>query len=324
MKVQNALFIFLAINILTLCAFAAEQTTPKDIQILFNKNNKSLLNAAKNSDLDKAKELLKEKHININTINESGHTPLILAAKHCPEIAKMLLPLGANPNIQTNRGYTALMYAMLDSNPELVKTLCEFGADVNITNNEGDTALCLALKNVIKPSKRIKIVKILLQFHADPNKSKPGKAPLLIELSHYYAESEIIKALIDAGANVNAQNKDGYTPLIYSVQEGKESAIMQMLLNAGANLNIQNNYGETALFEAVECHNLNKVKILLNAGANPNISTFKNITPLDSAKEYQPWWTSEVWQNSESEIVKMLLTAGAKSSTNYNNIEDIN
>src|SRR5262249_9121652 len=59
-----------------------------------------------------------------------------------------LLSKGANPNLQGNKGYTALMMATSPTppNPELIRVLLDAGADVNLKDAKGLTALDWALK----------------------------------------------------------------------------------------------------------------------------------------------------------------------------------
>jgi len=59
-------------------------------------------------------------------------------------ILKILIDLGADPNLQDNDGFTALMWAVHWGNPDAVRFLAERGADLHVANQDGDTALTLA------------------------------------------------------------------------------------------------------------------------------------------------------------------------------------
>ena len=59
-------------------------------------------------------------------------------------------------------------------------------------------------------------------------------------------KTEAMKALIDAGANVNAKNNIGSTALMWAADYGHAEAI-KVLLNAGADVNIRNNRGKRAV-----------------------------------------------------------------------------
>lgn len=72
---------------------------------------------------------------------------------------------------------------------------------------------------------------------------------------------EIIKLLVEAGANINAQNMYGDTSLI--VESEGNFDIVNFLIDSGADLNIKNKNGETALFRAITFNDINIVNLLL-------------------------------------------------------------
>jgi ankyrin repeat protein len=80
---------------------------------------------------------------------------------------------------------------------------------------------------------------------------------------------------------VGAGNEDGNTAL-HGVQNLK---LARMLLEAGADLNAQNTAGVTPLYRAVQKEQLGIVRLLLAAGADRTISTSWGKTPNDIAQE---------------------------------------
>lgn len=96
-------------------------------------------------------ELLILAKVNINrTIGESKITALMLAISvNNLDAVKTLIQHGANPNIQSKQGTTALMLAMLvkDTNIDIINFLLEHGADVNIKDNNNLTAIDYAKMN---------------------------------------------------------------------------------------------------------------------------------------------------------------------------------
>ena len=78
----------------------------------------------------------------IDTANDFGHTPLILAVYYGQtELVEKLLENGAKPDHQDQSGNTALMGACFKGELNLAKRLLEHGADVNVLNDNGASAL---------------------------------------------------------------------------------------------------------------------------------------------------------------------------------------
>ena len=67
--------------------------------------------------------------------------------------------------------------------------------------------------------------------------------------------------------------------------EHEQYEIMSLLIEAGANINLENREGQTALHQAVINNNIKAVEILLKAGAKLNTVDNSQETPLESAKK---------------------------------------
>lgn len=80
------------------------------------------------------------------------------------------------------------------------------------------------------------------------------------------ANINTIKFLLDIGADKNAQNNEGYTPLMSSMTLGSPE-LTNLLLEAGADPNIKNNAGETPLWRAVFVEKIDLVENLIKHGA---------------------------------------------------------
>jgi ankyrin repeat protein len=84
---------------------------------------------------------------------------------------------------------------------------------------------------------------------------------------------EIASALLKAGADVNARDANGVTPLMFAAIDGN-IGIIKVLLEAGANVNAKSNGYMTPLLWAFNYGHLGAMSMLLRAGADPNVEFY--------------------------------------------------
>ena len=196
-------------------------------------------------DIDKFIKLLKKHGMNIDDFSEvkvdykqkqpDYINPLILAViVEDHYLAEALLRNGANPELGAwqMRSVTPLHIAAMAGNLDMVKVLLKYGAKVEGTHYWGITPLSSA---------------------ADLGKDFPAEydgyrkyrwnGPTGTTLEEY---TEIVKLLIEKGANVNHVEKYNETPLHHAVRGGYE-AIVRLLLEHGAKIDAVNYDKETPL-----------------------------------------------------------------------------
>ena len=192
-----------------------------------------------------------------------------IAKGQLPKLRKLLAASNINLD-QTVEGELPLVEAV-DAGIEYVSTLLQAGADVNAYDETATTALLRACERG-KPE----VVQTLLAAGADKEWLKDGvlNALMAAARNHSHQHLEVLKQLLDHGANPNAlaRSHNG-TPtssvLIRAAQAGNLEGVRQ-LLNAGVNINELVFFG-TALTAATEEGHHQVVKILLEAGADPTI-----------------------------------------------------
>lgn len=85
--------------------------------------------------------------------------------------------------------------------------------------------------------------------------------------------------LIDEGADINAAQNDGTTPLHWAVYR-KDIALVERLLASGANAAVANRFGSSPLSEAVKIADTALVEVLLESGADPESANLDGQTAL--------------------------------------------
>ncbi|MFI5120580.1 MAG: ankyrin repeat domain-containing protein [Thermoanaerobaculia bacterium] len=109
---------------------------------------------------------------------------------------------------------------------------------------------------------------------------------------------EVLRALLNAKASVNARSEDGRTPLMFAAQNGKNEHFGDLLV-AGADLNAVDDDHWTALMYAAFYGSSFGVKDLLNAGADPKVEATDGRTAVLLAA-----------QHGNSTSLEALLAAG--------------
>ena len=187
-------------------------------------------------------------HVN-HASQYEGRTPLMEAAlSKSPErsaSAKLLIESGANVNAVNKSGYSALIMAAGEGHEDVLKLLIKAGADVNAQSQHGNCALLLAARKG-----HANVVRRLIAAGADVNRfDRKGNSALtavvLSDRAKKQAREEIVRQLIAAGANVDHQDQNGDYALLM-VAKTKQKKLQKMLLDAGANPKLISNRGESA------------------------------------------------------------------------------
>lgn len=172
---------------------------------------------------------------NVHAKSSAGDTPLsYAAAAGSPDAVLLLLKNGADPNITGAYNLVPLHYAVeLLASPggdQAVTALIDAGAKLDMQNKWGKTPLARAAA-LGSPA----AVMLLLNAGAEP-----GSALFFAsQLIGHRGGKEVIKALVEKGAEINAIDTGGRTPLDHALTEGSLAAAQALLFN-GANVRRSN------------------------------------------------------------------------------------
>ena len=236
-------------------------------------------------------EKLLEAGADPNAVQWTGESVLMTCARAgSVDAVKSLLISGANVNVAENRkGQTALMWAVAQKHPDAVRALVAKGADVN------------ARSRVLELPKPLVAVTYSKDVHFP--KRSGGVTPLMFAARAGALDSARI--LLEAGANVNeTPEADGIgdgSALVVASASGHEKFAL-FLLKQGADPNATDRYGITPLHWAMQeglralvgggakptdrfWYHSNMpelVKALLAKGADPNLGIRKDFPPYDN------------------------------------------
>ncbi len=203
---------------------------------------------------------------------------------------RRLLAEGVGPDTADAKGVPAIAWAAFTGNREIIYQLLDAGADVKDKKTQAHEALLIYLREG-------------LSF--DIYRRSAGE----INVARY---EEVVRKLVEAGADINAQSPYRGVPLIGAISWTPDfgqpayslsSGIIKYLIDHGANVNAAAaSDGETALMAAVLKGSDELTRMLLAAGASVNAKDRAGKTALIHAPLYR---------NSNPEVVRVLLAAGA-------------
>ncbi|AVP88001.1 hypothetical protein phytr_10740 [Candidatus Phycorickettsia trachydisci] len=288
-------------------------------------NNLPLHEAIKKNKIKEVDRLLQEagddeaKIISISRINKFQQNALHLAAaEHNAAILELLLDANPTPyvlNAQDENGKTPLHYATRDEkSTKCAELLLRKRADINARDFLGNAALHLALKDkdfgmlkfLLSSKANIDIpngsnysplriaymqgneemIRILLNGGANPNAICDNRDNTLLHINSERNDLSQVQFLLSKGADPNICNKLGYAPLRIAHMQGS-GEMMGLLLNNGAKPDTAcDDRGNTLLHINSERNNIPNLQFLLSKGANPNIGNCNMETPLHLAIKF--------------------------------------
>ena len=182
--------------------------------------------------------------------------------------AWVLLVSGAPLWAAAERNDVPVAEAALRSDLATLRTLLQQGVDVNSAQGDGMTALHWAARN-----NDIETAEMLLYAGANVGATTRLGAytPLLIAARS--GSADMVKKLLEVGADPASPTSHGATPLILAAISGQVEAV-RALLDHGAEIDARESaMGQTALMSAAAFDRSDVVRLLLSRGADPRLES---------------------------------------------------
>ncbi|KAK8741700.1 hypothetical protein OTU49_002350 [Cherax quadricarinatus] len=212
------------------------------------------------------------------TEKKRGRTPLHLATlANALDILKLLLqPITDDPlegrqalRMTDKDGRTMLHLSAHVGLKEATEILVSAGADVNVTDQSGNTPIHAAILARQRGEKVCStLVELLLGAGGDLNSNQEGEAGPLIHTAASVGCLHCLSVLLRLGANIEAKDSKGRTPL-HAAIESEQLEAVNYLLSEGADLEAADTFRQhRAIHHAVQVDSAELVQRLIEAGVD--------------------------------------------------------
>lgn len=259
-----------------------------------------LFTAAMQCDLAAAQKALDE-GADVNAINPASNQNALAAAFFCPEVTRLLLSKGGDPN---GGSYPAIISAANCYSTEVMKILLDGGADPNAVGTVDPGYHLRLLANKEREKGKKANMAMVDAWEAAANTVPPSQVTVLQQTIQQTNCVPCLEMLLKAGADINKttvdgglihnlatfsmekeMRKDGFTkgapvmetmgmkvPAFYGNLSddlnGTPAQMLDLLIKAGADVNAKRADGVSALMVVLRLHKLDLAKVMVKNGAD--------------------------------------------------------
>ena len=243
---------------------------------------------------------------NVNAVyGELNWTPLFYGAYYNgnPEVVRILIENGADINAQDRNGNTALIQMVSHRRLRHALLLLDMGADVEVTNNDGNRVLTFIPRDTPEGVDEE-------EWNTVVERVNQGLKPRrisdfeFIQLCEFKTPEEVLSA-IKNGANVNVVfGEFKWTPLLYGAYYNDNPEVTRVLIENGADINVQDKNGNTALIHMISRGRPRHALLLLDMGADVNATNNDGNKVVNFISDDTPEGVGEEEWNTVVERIK--------------------
>ena len=221
--------------------------------------------------------------VDVTHKDSAGHTALILSACNHPAVMEVLIDAGAEVEVKDKTGFSPLHWACRSGSLAVVKVLVKAGARVCVADNKGNGCLTVAAHHGHTETVRT----LLCMPEVDVNQSNDSGFTALHH-AVFEKHSDVVQLLIDAGADIDEKYAVmDVAPLRCACEVG-ELEIVKMLVEAGADVCATEENGDTCLTVAAYHGHTETVRYLVGWNkVDVNHRDFSGHTALHYARQKQ-------------------------------------
>ncbi len=324
MKIQATIALTMALLAISqsVLSLPIETTKEQSLSITQNQQWSRLSLAIQTHSESEAIALIRDSQ-QINALSIDGHSPLFLSLRgKMHKLSVMLFNKNAQLTEKERQDEHIIFDAINTGHSALVSKLIQLGVPLNgSTTSDGKSAIYRTLEKQMASafialaragskfndvdlshgapswdddrllftpmiwsavnSGNMEFVRAMLQAGADVN-AKDNNEWSVLHQAAFKGNLELAQLLIDHHADANAVDQDGKQPLLYAVYENHEN-VAQMLLDHGANVNQVSDLGVAPLHVASWQGAEETMLSLLDHGADVNVMDHDGMTPLHNA-----------------------------------------
>jgi ankyrin repeat protein len=197
---------------------------------------------------------------------DSDAIPLLEAPRNDHQyVVELLLDWGADINIKSRSGRTALHEAMGNSKEEVANLLVNRGVDVTAQTK---SSLWTVLHSEASQGNMRPVFALL--GHGAYLDAKTSEEETALEIAIDRGHDAIAQQLVTVGSDIHSRNRRGDLPLHLAAAKGLSNLCSEIIAR-GCEMNARNYMGQTPLHKAAECNCLQVIEILFREQAQSSI-----------------------------------------------------